>query len=210
MYLIDKTYFRNKLQISGLYDGNNGLETKLDDYISIYVIDFLQKLLGVDFEDLKANITDGVLDTGAPQKWLDLINGKTYTKDGKTYIWKGLLYQNGSVKLSILANVVYCSLMHDLVTGNGQISVDVKSSRMLVPRKNYIEVWNEIANQFNQSVDLQPKISFINGVRFTDYYGGLSDNGYRTLSDFLIDFEEDYQNVNLCLGYEIINSFDLC
>ena len=210
MYLIDKTYFRNKMQVSGLYDGNNGLEKKLGDYISIYVIDFLQKLLGVDFEELKANITDGVLDTGAPQKWLDLINGKTYTKDGKTYIWKGLLYQNGSVKLSILANVVYCNLIHDLVTGNGQISVDVKSSRMLLPRKNYIEVWNEIANQFNQSVDLQPKISFINGVRFTDYYGGLSDNGYRTLSDFLIDFEEDYQNVNLCLGYEIINSFDLC
>jgi len=210
MYLIDKTYFRNKLQISGLYDGNNGIEAKLNDYISIYVIDFLQKLLGVDFEELKANITDGVLDTGAPQRWLDLINGKSYTKDGKTYIWKGLLYQNGSVKLSILANVVYCNLIHDLVTGNGQISVDVKSSRMLLPRKNYIEVWNEIANQFNQSVDLQPKISFINGVKFTDYYGGLSDNGYRTLSDFLIDFEEDYQNVNLCLGYEIINSFDLC
>ena len=210
MYLIDKAYFRNKLQVSGLYDANNGIETKLNDYISIYVIDFLQKLLGVDFEELNTNITDGVLDTGAPQRWLDLVNGKTYTKDGKTYIWKGLLYQNGSVKLSILANVVYCNLIHDLVTGNGQISVDVKSSRMLVPRKNYVEVWNEIANQFNQSVDLQPKISFINGVRFTDYYGGLSDNGYRTLSDFLIDFEEDYQNVNLCLGYEIINSFDLC
>lgn len=210
MYLIDKTYFRNKLQISGLYDSNNGIETKLDDYISIYVIDFLQKLLGVDFEDLKANITDGVLASGAPQKWLDLVNGKTYTKDGKTYIWRGLLYQNGSVKLSILANVVYCSLMHDLATGNGQISVDVKSSRMLVPRKNYVEVWNEIANQFNQSVDLQPKISFINGVKFTDYYGGISDNGYRTLTDFLIDFEENYPNVNIYLGYEIINSFDLC
>lgn len=210
MYLIDKTYFRNKLQVNGLYDGNNGLETKLDDYISIYVIDFLQKLLGVDFEELNTNIVSGVIEPTAPQRWLDLVNGKTYTKDGKDYVWKGLLYQNGSVKLSILANVVYCSLMHDLATGNGQISVDVKSSRMLVPRKNYIEVWNEIANQFNQSVDLQPKISFINGVRFTDYYGGLSDNGYRTLTDFLIDFEEDYQNVNLCLGYEIINSFDLC
>lgn len=210
MYLIDKTYFRNKLQISGLYDGNNGIETKLDDYISIYVIDFLQKLLGVDFEELNTNIVSGVLEPTAPQRWLDLINGKTYTKDGKDYVWKGLLYQNGSVKLSILANVVYCNLIHDLVTGNGQISVDVKSSRMLVPRKNYVEVWNEIANQFNQSVDLQPKISFINGVKFTDYYGGLSDNGYRTLTDFLIDFEDDYPNVNICLGYEIINSFDLC
>jgi hypothetical protein len=210
MYLIDKTYFRNKLQINGLYDGNNGLEKKLDEYISIYVIDFLQKLLGVDFEELNTNIVSGVLEPTAPQRWLDLINGKTYTKDGKDYVWKGLLYQNGSVKLSILANVVYCSLMHDLATGNGQISVDVKSSRMLVPRKNYIEVWNEIANQFNQSVDLQPKISFIRGVKFTDYYGGLSDNGYRTLTDFLIDFEEEYPNVNICLGYEIINSFDLC
>lgn len=210
MYLIDKTYFRNKLQINGLYDSNNGIETKLDDYISIYVIDFLQKLLGVDFEELNTNIVSGVLEPTAPQRWLDLINGKTYTKDGKDYIWKGLLYQNGSVKLSILANVVYCSLIHDLVTGNGQISVDVKSSRMLVPRKNYIEVWNEIANQFNQSVDLQPKVSFVNGVKFTDYYGGLYDNGYRTLTDFLIDFEENYPNANICLGYEIINSFDLC
>ena len=210
MYLIDKTYFRNKLQISGLYDSNNGVEKKLDDYISIYVIGFLQKLLGVDFEEINTNIVSGVLEPTAPQRWLDLVNGKTYTKDGKDYVWKGLLYQNGSVKLSILTNVVYCSLMHDLATGNGQISVDVKSSRMLVPRKNYIEVWNEIANQFNQSVDLQPKKSFINGVRFTDYYGGLSDNGYITLTDFLIDFEEDYPNVNFCLGYEIINSFDLC
>ena len=210
MYLIDKTYFRNKLQISGLYDSNNGIETKLDDYISIYVFDFLQKLLGSDFEELKANITDGAIIPTAPQKWLDLINGKTYTKDGKDYVWRGLLYQNGSVKLSILANVVYCNLIHDLVTGNGQISVDVKSGRMLVPRKNYIEVWNEIAKQFNQSIDLQPKISFINGVKFTDYYGGSNNNSYRTLTDFLFDFEENYPNVNICLGYEIINSFDLC
>jgi hypothetical protein len=209
MYLIDKTYFRNKLQIDGLYESNNGIETKLNDYISIYVIDFLQKLLGVDFEELKAYITDGALNEDAPQKWLDLVNGTTYEKDGKTYIWRGLIYQNGSVKLSILANVVYCNLIHDIVTGNGQMVVDVKSSRMSIPRKNYIEVWNEISNQFNQSILMQPKISFINGVRFTDYYGGNENNGYVTLADYLIDFENDYPNSNLCLGYEIKNSFDL-
>lgn len=209
MYLIDKTYFRNKLQISGLYDGNNGIETKLDDYISIYVIDFLQKLLGVDFEELKANITDGVLDAGAPQRWLDLVNGKAYTKGGKDYIWKGLLYQNGSVKLSILTNVVYCNIMHDLATGNGQISVDVKSSKMLIPRKNYIEAWNEISLEFNKKVSVKPNVSLLNGILFTDYYGTVN-NGYVTLSDFINDFKEDYPNANLFLGYEIINSFDLC
>jgi hypothetical protein len=209
MYLIDKTYFRNKLQIDGLYESNTGIETKLNDYISIYVTDFLQKLLGVDFEELKANITDGALNDDAPQKWLDLVNGKTYTKDSKNYVWQGLIYQNGSVKLSILANVVYCSLIHDLVTGNGQISIDVKSSKMLVPRKNFIEVWNEISEQLNQSYWNEPTISYRNGVKFTDYFGNKTDNGYVTLADFLIDFEIDYPNFNVCLGYETQNSFDL-
>ena len=209
MYLIDKSYFRNKLQIDGLYESNNGIETKLNDYISIYVTDFLQKLLGVDFEELKANITDGALNDDAPQKWLDLVNGKTYTKDGKDYIWKGLIYQNGSVKLSILTNVIYCNLIHDLVTGNGQISIDVKSSKMLVPRKNFIEVWNEISEQLNQSYWKEPTISYKNGVKFTDYFGSKTDNGYVTLADFLIDFESDYPNFNVCLGYETKNSFDL-
>lgn len=208
MYLIDKTYFRNKLEITGLYASNNGIETKLDDYISIYVVDFLQNLLGIDFEELNTNIVSGALEPTAPQRWLDLVNGKTYTKNGKDYIWKGLLYQNGSVKLSILANIVYCNIMSDLHTGNGKLTVDVKSSRMLVPRKNYIEVWNEIANQFNQSIESSPTISFFNGVKFTDYMNGNNDC-YVTLTDFLIDFEDDYPNVNLCLGYEIINSFDL-
>jgi hypothetical protein len=209
MYLIDKTYFRNKLQIDGLYESNTGIETKLNDYISIYVTDFLQKLLGVDFEELKANITDGALNDDAPQKWLDLVNGKTYQKNGKDYIWKGLIYQSGSVKLSILTNVVYCNLIHDLVTGNGQISIDVKSSKMLVPRKNFIEVWNEISEQLNQSYWNEPTISYRNSVKFTDYFGNKTDNGYVTLADFLIDFEIDYPNFNVCLGYETQNSFDL-
>lgn len=210
MYLINKTYFKNDLELP-VFDSNTGVSEKADDYIQIYVVDFLQKLLGsVDFEELNSNIVDGALSITAPQRWKDLVNGKSYEKDGKTYFWKGLLYQNGTVKLSILTNIVYCRLMVDLHTGNGKNVINVKNSLQLVPGRNFRNAWNEIALQLNYSLPCRPKISYVDGVRFTDYYAsGNQNNNYSSLADFLNDFKEVYENVNLNLGYNIKNQFDL-
>lgn len=209
MYLIDKTYFRNKLEIQGINDSNNGVATKLDDYIDLYVIDFLQSLFGVtDFEELNTNIVRGDLKTTAPQRWLDLVNGKTYTKDGLTKKWNGLIYKVGSVNKSILANVVFCKLFADLETNNGRFSIDVKSSIKNLPKSTYLEVWNEIAVNFLSNQDYLPTITYKNGIKFCDWFGQ-NNNNFVSLAQYLYDFETDFESLDLCLGYDLKNSFDI-
>jgi hypothetical protein len=209
MYLIDKTYFRNKLEIIGLYDDNNKAQDKLTDYISIYVIDFLQRLLGLaDFTQLNSNISNGVLSNNAPQKWLDFVNGKTYTKDGKTYRWEGLLYLRGSVKMSILTNIVYCKLMTDLFSNNGKATITTKNSIQSVPSANFCEAYNEIVKQLHDERFFK-QVYFINDVPFIDYYGS-EKTDYVTLSEYLKDHKDVYTNVNFDNEYkEYKNSFDI-
>lgn len=209
MYLIDKTYFRNKLEIIGLYDDHNKAEDKLNDYISIYVVDFLQGLLGLsDYEDLNSNINAGQLIPLAPQKWLDFVNGKTYTNDGKTYRWEGIIFLRGSVKMSILTNIVYCKLMVDLFSNNGKATITTKNSIQSIPKQNFVEAYNEIVKQLHDERFFK-QVYLINDVPFIDYYGG-EKTDYVTLSEFLKDHENVYTNVTFSNEYkDYKNSFDL-
>lgn len=209
MYLIDNTYFKNKYQIDGILESQSGVSTKLTAYIDNFVVEFLQKLLGaVDFEDLNSNITDGVLDSGAPQKWLDFVNGASYTDNGKTYVWRGLLYLNGSVKRSLLTNYVYCQIIADLETKNGTAVMETKNVVKSVMRSQFVNVWNELAEQFDVCNNIIGNVSYIDGVPFYDYYGGSEGNGYVTMAKFLIDNKANYENVNLFIR-EYQNRFDL-
>ena len=209
MYLIDNTYFKYKYQIDGILESASGVSTKLDAYIDMYVIDFLQKLLGaVDFEDLNSNITAGALDLGAPQKWLDFVNGVTYTDNGKTFVWRGLLYTDGSIKRSLLTNYVYCNIIADLETNNGTAVIDSKNVVKGVMRSHYVGVWNELAEQFGLCNSIVGNVSYVNGIPFYDYYGNSEGNGYVTMAKFLLDHRVDYENVNLYF-VEVQNRFDL-
>lgn len=207
MYLIDETYFTNKLEIQGIFDSNNGIAEKLNDYIDIYVSEFLQKLLGVkDFNELKTHI-EGALNSDAPEKWAKLIHGTTYTYNGVERIYDGLIKQKGSVKTSILANYVYCKLMADLETLNGKAVVDPKSSTKMLPRNHFVTVFNEIASEFI-CTNMYPSVRFIGSVKFIDYLKKDSASDYVTLSEFIIENEIDYPNANVSF-IETINQFDL-
>lgn len=211
MYLIDKTYFANKYQIDNILESNSGVSSKLDAYIETYVIDFLQKLLGaVDFEDLDSNIENGALNSDAPQRWKDLINGQTYTSNGQTYVWKGLLYTNGSVKRSLLTNYVYCMILADLETNNGKIVLNAKNVITNVPRTHFVNVWNELAVEFQHCNDLYNFMPtyFIDGVPFKDYYNDKKGNGYVTLSEFLNYRKSDFEKTNLTF-IEAVNRLNL-
>lgn len=209
MYLIDNTYFKHKYQIDGILESASGVSTKLDAYIDVYVREFLQKLFGaVSFEDLNSNITAGVLKSDAPQKWVDFVNGVTYTDNGKTYVWKGLLHLNGSIKRSLLTNYVYCKIIADLETNNGTSVIDSKNVVKGVMRSHYVSVWNELAEQFGQCNNIVGNVSYVNGIPFYDYYGNSEGNGYATMAKFLIDHRVNYENVNLYF-VEVQNRFDL-
>lgn len=207
MYLIDETYFTNKLEIHGIFDSNNGVAEKLNDYIDIYVSEFMQKLLGTkDFNELKNHI-EGALKEDAPEKWANLINGTTYIYNGVERIYEGLIKQKGSVKVSILANYVYCKLIADIETLNGKAVIDPKSSTKMLPRNHFVTVFNEIASEFI-STNMYPSVRFIGSVKFIDYLKKDSATDYVTLSEFLIENETEYPNANVSF-IETINQFDL-
>lgn len=198
MYLIDNTYFKNKYEIENVLESNSGVASKLDDYIETYVIEFLQKLFGaVDFEELNSNITAGVLDVGAPQKWLNFVNGETYTENGKTLVWRGLVHLNGSVKRSLLTNYIYCKIIADLQTNNGQATLEAKNVINNVMRSQYVNTWNELAKEFQCQNGVNGVYSEINGVPFYDYYGSDTGSGYVTLSQYLTHKNNDFENTNL-------------
>jgi hypothetical protein len=210
MYLLDNSYFKNKLEIEGIFNSESGVADKLDEYSTIYEVEFLQKLFGaVDFEDLNSNVENGALKTDAPQRWKDFVNGETYTYNGENFVWNGLLYTIGSVKRSILANVVFCKIIADLETNNGRFVIDAKASIRNVMRSHYVQVWNEIADEFNYNLDRVPVNAYYHhGVPIYDYYGGQKGKGYVTMSQYLTHRKDIFQNTDLCL-YPTINSFDL-
>lgn len=210
MYLIDNTYFVNKYQIDGILESNNGVSQKLNDYIENFVIDFLQTLLGaVNFTELDSFITDGVLDDNAPQEWKDLVNGKTYQKNGKTYVWKGLVYLKGSQKRSLLTNYIFCKIIADIETNNGLATISTKNAVKGVPRSHFVNVWNELCEQ----VGVMPiehrryTLTYHFGVPVYDYFvKGCNENGYVTLFQYLKDF--DFEGVNY--GFlEFMNRLDI-
>ena len=107
-YLIDETYFQRELFVPNADDTDRSAYTELQEFIDNKSRLLLKEVLGYTlFKDLDQNITNGILDAGAPQKWLNLVNGVEYVKDGYTYYWEGLLVQEGAFKKSLLANFVF-------------------------------------------------------------------------------------------------------
>ena len=105
MYLIDASYFIREIHIPNVNESNNGSGENLDYFIDekVRLLLSTKALGGTLFAEFNGYVSNGVLSNTAPQKWKDLVNGKTYTKDDKTYIWEGLLQTKGTFKKSLLA-----------------------------------------------------------------------------------------------------------
>lgn len=194
MYLIDKTYFLKSISIPNIEEHNSIELVGLNVSIDRYVRQFLQMTLNnVLFTDLDTNITDGVLSNTAPQKWLNLVNGCTYTKDGKDYTWQGLKFEQGLYKVSILAHYTYVNhYQTDINSPMGQIVVMPKNGINVNPTQHLVEVWNEFVEMYQGSYCNEPINHFYNGVLFVDYYNHDSNNGYVSYLQFLMDNKTDY------------------
>ena len=197
MYLIDNTYFIKKISVANANEPTSDSSEQLDMSIDRYARQFLQLTLGnVLFADLNSNVTNGVLDTLAPQKWLDLVNGCTYTYNGKDYVWKGLLQVDGLYKSSVLAHFTYLNqYQEDVNSILGQIQIDTKNGVNIGSTNHLVEVWNEFIDMYQGSTCSEPTKSWHSGVLFVDYYGTGSESGYVSYLQFLKDNAIDYPNV---------------
>jgi len=193
MYLIDKTYFIKNLHVPNTEEPTSDASTDLDMSIDRYVRQFLQMTLGnVLFSDFDSYVTDGELEITAPQKWLNLVNGCEYTKDGIDYVWQGLKYELGLYKVSLLANYTYVN--HYQNTTNsilGQIAIDPKNGVVVNPTDHLVSVWNEFVEMYQGANCSNGFVNYYDNVVFVDYYQ-YRENGFVSYLQFLQDNKEDY------------------
>lgn len=212
-YLINEAYFQRELFVPNADDQDRSAYQELQEFIDDKARLCLKEALGYTlFKDLDSNITNGVLDGGAPQKWLDLVNGKEYTKDGYTYYWEGLLVQEGAFNKSLLANFVFYHWLYynqSTMSGVGEVVLNAKNAININSTQRLTSVWNEFVNMYQGK---QTKYTYSeyrrNGIKVIDWIGNNTNDYYSSLIMFLSDNEEDYPDAALKM-YNVINQFGL-
>ena len=213
MYIITPDYFQKQYTIPNIDEMDSKNTTVLEICIDQYVRVCLQNALGYNlWKELDLNITDGVLDSGAPQKWLDLVNGKTYTKDGKTFTWKGLIYTEGIYKGSLLVPFVYYHFLKEnvsLLTGTGEKVLDASNAIGVNSTQRMVMSWNDFVNQYQGQWSFSNHVNryYHDGVLVEDYFTG-NNIEQVNLIQYLEDNQADYIDAHKRL-YKVQNQLGL-
>lgn len=194
MYIVDKTYFIKELSVPNTEEHNSEQSIQLETSIDRYARQLLRNVLGnVLFTEFNSNVTDGVLNVGAPSKWQNLVNGYTYTVNGVDKVWRGLIYTEGLFKGSILADYVYLNhYQSEINTQLGQIVLEPKNGINVNETQHLTGIWNEFVKKYQGSTCANPIQYYNNGSLFVDYYG-FNNNGFVSLLEFLTDNKSDYE-----------------
>lgn len=213
MYIINEQDFQRQYSLPNNQGRTQeGSDSQATQFIDGYARLFLKDALGTTlFNELDSHITDGVLDDSAPQKWLDLVNGKDYTIDSKDKTWKGLIYNDGAFTNSVLIPFVYYHwLLNELstMTSLGEKVLNAKNAVNTNSTQRLTQAWNDFV-QMNQRKEYhnQAKYSIVNGVPFTDWFGG-NEGVNVCLIEYLEDNKEDYPDANM-RTYRVKNQFGL-
>lgn len=192
MYLINEANFTREISVPNLTSSQSGNAENLTKYGDEKPRLLLQNSLGsVLFTDLDSQVTNGVLDNDADQKWKDLVNGKEY--DGK--VWKGLNYEEGSFKVSLLAYFTYWNWLNDSLSNN--LQVQVKNAENVNDTNSLVNVWNTFIQMYQGGIcEFDKRIYNIHGTTFVDWYNGNNSN-YVNLLQFLQDNPTDYPSPQL-------------
>jgi len=202
MYLISTQEFNRAFLISNVNEANTGINEQVNAYIDSCAPKLLTNALGTSlFADLNSQITDGELNDDADQKWKDLVNGVEYTKDDKTYVWRGLVYENGLFKESLLTPYVWCEWYRDnltTMTGVGQVQLQAKNADVVNHKPLLVKNWNTFLEMYQgfTSYECAPRVNFIDGVCFVDYFNGNNTNNEVNLIQFLKDNPTNYPDAN--------------
>lgn len=206
--IIDETYFQKQYYVPNVDELNSRNKEDIRQYIETYVRLCLQDALGyVLFKDLEDNISNGNLNSDAPQKWLNLVNGVEYTKNGKTYYWKGLKYKEGAFKMSLLTPYVYYHWLKDnqsKVMGVGEVVLDAKNGINVNSTQRLVNTWNDFVRLYQEATyEYEKTVYHYRGVKVTDYIGNSTNNNYVSLIKFLYDNDTDYPDAPLkCYKFE--------
>ncbi len=146
-------YYNGKIAIPNAKDtapNSNllGNSSELDLFREQFERDVLTKCFGYTlYKEFQSNLeivspaTEQTLKSGAASKWSDLLYGKEYQIDGKTYYWKGLINNEESL-ISFYVFHHYLKKNLESYTGIGLVKEEGKNSTHVSPRRLYVDSYN--------------------------------------------------------------------
>lgn len=183
----------------------NSLSDKTTNFINDYSSEALLKCFGyILFEEFASKIDNtqaNGIKAGSDQKWIDLLGGKTYVKEGKNVKWRGLRYEEvgGTRYKSLLVPYIYYQFKlktQTSGTGTGEKAVRSKNSEIADVTPVLARAWNKFVEEI-QVFETGPKV--VQGMfgQGLDYFNQ-NKNQYITLDVFIKDMNElddlTYQN----------------
>ena len=212
-YIVDETYFVRKYLVPNSGELNSGAYEELQGYIDSKARLCLKDVLGYElFKDFDSNVTDGNIDAGAPQKWLDLVNGVEYTLDGTLYRWNGLKEIDGAFKESLLTPFIFYHWLYDnasKMSGVGEVVINAKNAINVNSTQRLVSTWNEFIGSYQTGYNnYSPSAYYHRGIKVIDWVGNNTNNDYVSLIKFLSDNDTDYADASLKL-YKPMNQLGI-
>ena len=207
--LTNKTYFtKSDLYIPNINepDPNNRLHAVIDNIIERCEQDVFKSVFGIKmWNDFKQWIEpNGGLKEDAPQNYKDLVYGKEYTKDDKTYYWNGIIQENP--KFSFISCYVYYIYKLENITQTtdfGETSIDTKIGNKASDTPKMVSAWNKFIDGFcggyrsgYDGLTTEGNPYWLIGDRGVDYYGHF-DSEETSMIKCLDDNKEEYPLLNL-------------
>lgn len=146
MSLIDSTYFRNDISLPV------GTYSDIQQYIDKYEKEVLVNLLGyTNYTEMVAAYVESIKETNPvalPEKWDRLINGCTFSYNGYTVKWNGLI---NTEKESFIAYYVYCQYVKShqtQITQTGGVQAKNENSTVVDGVAKYVDSWNKFVGLY--------------------------------------------------------------
>lgn len=180
-------------------------KTELQNAMSQYEREALQYLLGYNLYTEFSNQFDvdsddiWTIKAGVDQKWLDLLNGTTYTIDDVEYTWKGLIYKDGNLDKSLLAYYVYYNFLSNDVEHYASIGIETENAQnatRVSAIAKAVKAWHNFYIQSVGNYNYPAYITNSSGCTGIDWFG--SDDGVRSLYQYIRDINnqtpDTYEN----------------
>lgn len=212
-YIIDGSYFIKELYVPNADEINSGSGDELSLFIDDKARQCLKNALGYTlYNELDGNITNGTLNTAAPAKWQNLVNGVEYTLSGNTFKWQGLIYIEGLMKKSLLATYVYyywLTEQQSKMSGVGEVVVNAKNAININSTQRLVRVWNDFVRQYQEGLsDHNQKSYWKNNIKVIDWLGNSASSDFVSLIKFIQDNDTDYPDAAL-IRYQKQNQLGL-
>lgn len=191
MGILNETYFVGIIDIPNVtaisptsnLTGNKALlDIILETDESECLIDLLGYHLYAEFKaefDIDGTTGAWTIKPGAAQKWKDLLNGTTYTVDGVEVMYRGLIYKEHAVNVSLLSYKVFCNYINNDATK--YLDVGVKSLKAKHANDSAINAkYTASFRAFHKLTEYRDCYNYYN-----DGNGQIRENGTRSLYEFI-------------------------